>query len=217
LQQRLIQGLLQESQAAANYIAFLEQDRAQIQQALQFVRLQVAGLMDEALAAQNYIHAIEPFVLTSVALGEFSAAQDQLIEAYEKNDYFQLFRSFENWGSHPLPPEFMQLLSAAYLKLSEQNPLPQMQVFGRELPKEEQTIYERLAMQRQKLEAENQINFERPSVPLPPIPGNGGVNNGMAAVRSAAANGQQAQALGLLRNVAPSEMFAGLFAGMEGN
>lgn len=172
--------------------------------------------MNECLVAGRYINALEPFVLTSVALGEFSAIQDQMIEAYEKNDYFQLSRSFENWGSHPQTPEFMQLISAAYLKLCEMNPLPQMQVLGQTIPREEQSIYERLAKQRQKLEADQGINFERPFVPAPPVPGNGG-GNGMQAVRSAATNGQQAQALRLLQNVAPNEMFAGLFSGMEGN
>lgn len=169
----------------------------------------VTTLLHETKLAKQAIDALTPFVLQATVLTEFSVGQDKLIEylkgfvlaetvlrefSYGQDkliDYlsellsdpqFLLYWAFEVWHQSKPSPEFIELLSSAYLHLSELHPPAQQTVLGRSVPANESSAYSRIAAAQQVVSQQMQNPLQPPQ--QQPAPQTNQINPQMAALIS---------------------------------
>lgn len=220
---QLVTGLRNENQLAAQII---QQLQPALQQQIQFSNYQ-----------HQVIDYLSTFVLGETALAEFSHGQDLLIDMLAgmlADPVYILYWAFELWAQSKLTPEFMEILSQAYLKLSELNPPP-----GQQTPTEADALKRIASMQQQvnsnpylqqpeqaqpaqtspqvqqdtqvqQLQqmqqlAQQQNGFQRPAVPAPPIPSQNGAAQGWNGIRGSMQQGNILQALRSVDTLSPQD------------
>lgn len=111
---QLVQGLQKEAQLANQAISLLYP-----------FMLQAQAITEFSEAQHQMINYLSTFVLGETATREFSIGQDLLIDMLAgmlADPNYILYWAFELWSQSNLTSGFMELLSQAYLKLSELNP-----------------------------------------------------------------------------------------------
>jgi hypothetical protein len=204
--QQVVQGFYQEKELAAQVIEILGQRiqslEAAIAESLKFDRVQdgvIAHLHDLAMrAAMGYIATLE-----------FSNCQDGIIEFFASllaDPNYLLFWAFEVWSKTGPSEPFMEVLSEAYLHLSNMFP-PQNRL-------EERRGMDAIANGYSLVNSSSPISanaaFSRPNIPAPPIPSQSNNQSGWNGVRSNLAQGNVLQALRQVDTLTPvdwREMF----------
>ncbi|MGL5922120.1 MAG: hypothetical protein ACRC32_04265 [Chroococcidiopsis sp.] len=147
---QLVTGLRNETALAAQIIQRLQ---PALQQQIQFSNYQ-----------HQIIDYLSTFVLGETALAEFSHGQDLLIDMLAgmlADPVYILYWAFELWCQSKLTPEFMEVLSQAYLKLSELNPLP-----GQQTPTEADAL-KRIAQMQQQVNSNPSLQPQQPQQQQP--------------------------------------------------
>ena len=189
--------------------------------------LQAQAITEFSEAQHQLINYLSTFVLGEAAIAEFSAGQDLLIDMLAgmlADPNYLLYWSFEVWAANKLNPEFMELLSGAYLKLSELNPPPERESNA---PLNEEDAFKRLQLQQQQANQNPYLqqtqptqtsplmeqaqplqqiqSFQRPTVPAPPVPASNGAANGWGGIRQAMQSGNSLQALREVGKLSPQD------------
>lgn len=213
----------------------------QLRQQAQLAQMGLQVVTEFSEGQHQLINFLSTFVMGETAIREFSQGQDRLIEFLAdllSDANYLLYWAFEIWYQSKPSPEFMEVLSEAYLKLSELYP-PQ----GQQPQNNEQIVLSRIAQGQQAVNqimenplqptqtvpvqvgiqpspqlvqlaqaaAQQQQSFQRPSVPAPPIPSQNGNGNGWNGVRQNMSQGNTLQALREVGNLSAldwREMFA---------
>lgn len=168
---------------------------------------QATVLTEFSYGQDKLIEYLKGFVLAEVVFREFSYGQDKLIEFLSdllSDPQFLLYWAFEIWQQSKPSPEFMELLSSAYLHLSDLNPAPQTTVFGHTVSGNEANAYSRIAASQQVVNQQMREPL-RPSVPAPPIPSQNGAQNGWNGVHQNMQSGNVVQAMRQIGKLTPQE------------
>ncbi len=172
----------------------------QLKQQLQLANMGLEVATEFSQGQHQLINLLSTFVMGETATRELSEGQDKLIEfladLLSDADYL-LYWAFEIWHQAKPSPQFMEILSDAYLKLSEMHP-PQNQ------PSNEQSALNRIAQGQQSV---NQM-YANPLQPAQTVPVQVGIqpsNELMQLSQMAAAQQQQQQQLqGFMRPSVPA-------------
>lgn len=177
----------------------------------QIIRLAAEEFAAFIQTSDRTINFLQTFVLGETASREFSHGQDLLIDMLAgmlADPKYLLYWAFEVWGSGKCSHEFMELLGAAYLRLSDLNPPPADQIptaMGRAIDDQDVNAYQRLAMGQNAINQQARNPLARPNIPAPPIPAQNGASNGWNGIRTASANGNVLQALRGIDRLSPQD------------